>query len=119
MSEVNNYLEDRADADELIAEFGQAGTLRRKAKTGPAHNPTISTEDFSVTLVVIDYSNREIDGTRVLATDKKVLIKAGGLEIIPGLDDAVLIGGVSHSIVRLMTLAPGGVTVLYEAQCRR
>lgn len=114
-----DYTRSQATADRLIARFGQAGKLRRQTKTGPAHNPTISTTDYDATFAVIDFTNREIDGTRVLATDKKVLLKAGGLGIFPTTEDQIVIGGVVHSIIRTATVAPAGAVVLYELQCRR
>ena len=38
MAELFDYLESRDDADELIAEFGQAVNLRRTATSGPAYD---------------------------------------------------------------------------------
>jgi hypothetical protein len=38
-----DYAESKADADELIEEFGQTGTLRRTTTSGTSYNPTVST----------------------------------------------------------------------------
>lgn len=119
MSETHDYLEDRADADELIAEFGQSGVLRRQTTSGPAHNPVVTTTDYDATFAVLDYTNREVDGTRVFSTDKKVLLKAGALAVTPTLSDELVIGGVAHSLIRIDPLAPGGTVVCWTLQIRR
>lgn len=114
------FYEEMADvASDLIEEFGQTGALRRTVNTGTPHNPTQASVDHACTLVVSEYKNFEIDGSRVLATDKKVLLSTASLAIEPVLSDKLLIGGVSHSIVRVMPISPGGTTVLWEMQCRR
>lgn len=117
MIQRNNYLEDRADADEMIAEFGQAATLRRPTNSGPAWDPTITWAETGCTVVVTEFSNREVDGTRVLATDKKVLMAVPA--IAPATSDRLAIGGVEYSIERVEPLAPGGVSVMFTLQARR
>lgn len=116
----NDYAEDRADADELIDEFGQDGVLRQATSTGPNYDPTPGApDDHPVVFVVLDYANREIDGTRVLATDKKVYLAAGGLTITPGLDDELLVDGNRHAIIQVKPLAPAGTVVFWELQVRK
>jgi hypothetical protein len=116
-----DYARPKATADRLIARYGQSATLRRPTSSGTAYNPTEGEpDDHPVTVVVTDYSNREIDGTRVLATDKKVLLAVDDLAITPTPADKLLIGGVSHSIVSpVRPLAPGGTVLYYELQVRR
>jgi len=124
-----DYLRSRATADRLIANFGQVGAIRRKTVTGgDAFDPstgTATSPDTPCTLVVTDYSLHERDGVRVLSTDKKVLIAAGGLAIEPKPSDKIVIGGIPHEIVApdkgngIKPIAPAGVVVMYEAQCRR
>lgn len=116
-----NYAKTRGTAERLIARFGQVGAIRRETPgAGPPYSPGPPTvADHAATLVVLDYENREIDGTRILATDKKVLIAAGGLAIEPGPADKVVIGGAAHEVVDVKPLSPAGVVVLFEAQCRR
>lgn len=114
-----DYARPLASADRLIARFGQTGAIRRQAKTGTSYDPTITTADHACTFAVLDYSNREVDGSRVLATDKKVMLKAGGLAITPTTDDKLVIGWVAHSILRVETLSPGGTVLCWTLQCRR
>jgi len=104
---TNDYLADQADADELIEEFGQAAILTRGATDHPA------------TVVVLDYANREVDGTRIQATDKRVLVAAGGLEITPKPSDRLKIDGTGHAIVQVKPFAPAGIVVFFEVQARK
>lgn len=120
MSETFDYSDAKADADALIAEFGQSATLRRPTNSGDAWNPTEGEpEDHAVTIVVTDYRLADVDGSRVLATDRKALLAKGDLAIEPSTSDQLLIGGVSHSIIDVKPLSPGGTVVLWELQVRR
>lgn len=114
-----DYARSKATADRLIARFGQSATLRRQTNTGTSYQPTITTTDYACTIVVLDYDLREIDGARVLATDKKVLLAKGSLAIEPTTADKLLIGGVAHSLIDVRPLSPAGTVVLYQLQARR
>lgn len=114
------YDDDKAAADEEIAFWGQPATLLRPTTSGPAYNPTEGSPGrHSVTIVVDTYRNSEVDGTRVLATDKKVTMAKGSLTIEPAISDTLVIGGVDHAIVEVRPLNPGGSVILYEVQARR
>lgn len=117
------YAEMAAVADDLIAEFGQLGAIRRTvAPTGPDYDPTPGAEvDYAAFFAVMDYTAREIDGTRVLATDKKALLAVGSLTITPALDDKLVEadGTVYRIVPPLKTLSPSGSPVMFEVQCRR
>ena len=121
MTDVFDYAETKADADELIAEFGQAATLRRPgASTGDAWNPTQgAATDYGCMVVVLSYDYREIDGTRILSTDKKVLLAKASLSAEPATSDRLLISGAEHAIIDVQPLNPGGTVVLYQIQARR
>lgn len=116
----NDYAEDRSDADELIDEFGQDGLLRRRVTTGPVYDPAEAAPvDHPAVFVVLDYEDREVDGARILATDKRVLIAAGGLAVEPKTSDRLIIGGTSHAIIQVKPFSPAGIIVVYELQARR
>jgi len=105
----------------MIAEFGQNAVLRRPTTTGPANNPVAGAPvDYNVKIVVLEFSRGEVDGTRVLVTDKKVLLAKGALTIDPLTSDKLLIGGIPHTIVPpLEPLSPGGTVVMWTIQARR
>ena len=115
-----DYTRSRATADRLIARFGQAGAVRRSgAPSGDPWNPVPgSPTDHPCTLVDLDYTAREIDGTLIRATDRKVLVAAGGLAVEPSVADRIVIAGTALEIVRVSPLAPGGTIVMYEIQAR-
>lgn len=115
-----DYAASKADADELIAEFGQSATLSRPTFTGPAYNPTPGTPiSYAVTVVVLDFEAREVDGTRILAADRKVIMAKAGLATDPRTSDKLILGGVEHAIINVSPLAPGGTVLLYQLQARR
>lgn len=117
---VFDYAASKADADELIAEFGMTASLQRAATAGPKYNPTIgSPTPYSVTVVVIEFRQSEVDGTRVLQGDKKVFIAKGSLSIDPLPGDKLVISGATYVIVRVEPLAPAGTVVMWTVQVRK
>jgi len=115
-----DYAETKADADELLEEFGQAIILRRYEAGGSPYNPAVGGPyDTDTVGVVLDYGLNEVDGTRVLATDKKVLLAVGSVSDPPTPARKVVIGGVEHAIVSVVTLAPAGTPVMWTLQVRR
>lgn len=121
MSAAFDYSRPKASADHLLARYGQTGILRRPTTSGPAYKPTGGApDDHAATFAVLDYSNRQIDGARILATDKLVYLAKGSLTIEPAPNkDLLVIGGVEHKIVAVKPLSPAGTVILWELQCRR
>jgi hypothetical protein len=118
---VVDYARSKASADRQLGGAGQAGFLRRPTSTGPAHDPTPGAPlNYPVTFAVFGYKNRDIDGTRILATDKRVLLAVGDLAVEPQISDMLVIKGVAHSIIDpIEIVAPAGIAVLYKLQVRR
>lgn len=123
-----NYARARRTADRLITKFGQVGAIRRSGETGggdstnsltPVLGASSEPADFPCTLVIVDYTQQERAGSLIEQTDRKALIATKGLTIEPTNDDALVVGGDEYQIVSVMPLAPGAVTVLWEAQVRR
>jgi hypothetical protein len=127
MPDAFDYSRSKATADRLITRFGQAGFLRRPGvNTGTEYDPEIGPPtDYPCTFAVIGWSNGEIAGGRVLATDKKVLLAKGDLQIEPTPSDKLVIGGAEHSIIGpdnglgIQTLAPAGIIVMWTLQARK
>ena len=118
-----DYSRAVATANRLLTRFGQLGAIRRTgAPTGPAYDPTPgAVVDHPARFAMLDYEASEIDGTRVLATDKKALLAVGSLTITVALDDKLVEadGTVYKIIPPLKPLSPAGTVVMYEIQCRR
>lgn len=119
-----DYARSRATAERLIARFGRAVTVRRKAVSGAteAWNPstgTVTTTDYPATAVITEYAAREIDGTLIRREDRRVQLSTEGLNITPTTADALIVGSDVLAIVNVAPLEPGGTVVLYELQVRK
>jgi hypothetical protein len=131
MAEPFDYIESQADANELIAEFGQTGAIPRTVTTPPPNDWTPGTETttyHAVTLAVLPIDEKRIDGTLILTGDRQVLIALDGLAIAPAVGDVIMFNGSfsegvytgeEWTIAKLDTLAPAGLTVMYDAVARR
>lgn len=117
-----NYGRLKATADRLIGRFGRSGTLSRPGSpTGPAYDPTPGTPTtYAVSYVVDDYRNSELDGTRVLQSDKKLTMAVKALSITPATSDTLVeTDGSVYKIIDVKPLQPGATTLLWEIQARR
>ncbi|WGM31494.1 hypothetical protein [Brevundimonas sp. NIBR11] len=116
------YSRPLATANRLIERFGQLGAIEKPGEPlGPTYDPG---EPVPITtparFVIIGFEAKEIDGTRVLATDKKALVAPGVLTADPTpADRLVEANGVSWSIVAVDTLRPAETTLLHTLQVRR
>jgi hypothetical protein len=135
MVEKFDYIESQADADELIAEFGQTGAIPRTTM-GPPPNEWTPGEEVTVyhqvnlAVLPIELKNAglDIDGTLIKASDKQILMSVVGLAIEPTTTDIVLVngtfvgdeyqGGEAYTILRCITLAPAGVPVVHDLLAR-
>lgn len=114
------YADMAATAGELLAEFGQDVTLVR-GLTG-AYTPATGTATVSGTNsygkgVVLDYNQRDIDGTLVRQGDQRVYLSVD-VGVTPQTGDSLLIGGQKWSVVASRTLAPAGTAVIHDVQVR-
>lgn len=118
----DDFYADMAEmARELIVEFGALGSIRREVPgSGPSYDPGPPTiTDHPAHIVLTDYSNREIDGQRILSTDRKALVEpAIGVEPTTS-DLLVTADGATLTIVSVDLLRPATTTVLYTVQVRR
>lgn len=115
-----DYSRLAATAQRLLARFGKAGKLERPTWTGPKHSPVEGPPTiYDAVFVVGNYSSREVDGTRILQTDKKLII-APSLAVEPKLSDLLDDGEpVRLKIMDVKTIRPATRTLAYIAQVRR
>lgn len=115
-----DYSRLAATAERLLRRFGMAGKLERPTWTGPKHSPVMGPPEICDAFFVIgSYTSREIDGTRILQTDKKAII-APSLAIEPKLSDLLNDGEAGRlKIMDVKTIRPATKTLAYVAQVRR
>ena len=115
-----DYARAQATALRLLDKFGAAGEIHRDVPgSGPIYAPGEPTvQKTPCTLAALRFDNKDIDGTLIKASDKKVYIAAKGLPIVPITTDKLMIGGLSHTIVRILPLNPAGINVYFEVQAR-
>lgn len=113
-----NYPRSVAVANKLIDKFGQTGAIRRTETSGDPWDPSTSDTDYPCTLVALDYDQKDVDGTLIKSTDKKVYVATKGLPIQPTTTDKVIIGGAVSAIVQAKPLNPAGTVVYFELQAR-
>lgn len=117
-----DYGKPLATANRLLAKFGQMGAIRRTTIVGGSDfdpGEEVVT-DHPATFVVSTYAAKDIDGSRILATDKKVMIAPGSLTIEPTpADKLVDAAGSVYSIIHVGTIRPAETTLLWVLQVRR
>ncbi|CAN7169467.1 hypothetical protein LJR202_000282 [Brevundimonas sp. LjRoot202] len=117
-----DYSRPLATANRLIEKFGQLGAIRREgAPTGPAYDPTPGAPvDHPARFAVMSYGSNEIDGSRILTTDKKVLLAPGSLAVEPTTSDLLVeADGSTLTIIDVDPLKPAETTLLWTVQARR
>lgn len=106
-----NYAKSQNTADKLIKKFGGRGAIQQY----PSYT------EYPVDLVVLDYEDRLVDGTRIKSTDKQIFVSVKGLAITIALEDRIKdAGGTVYEIVPpLKPLDPSGAKVVFvEVQGR-
>lgn len=117
-----DYERAAATAQRLIDKFGQRGSLRVETPgSGPSYDPGEPTlTDHDATMAVLKFHKDDIDGTRIEATDKRILIAAKDLAVEPATDHRVVdAAGKAYSVIDVDPLSPAGVPVFYWVQGRR
>jgi hypothetical protein len=123
MAKRYNYSRAEQTARKLIKKFGQTGEILRfvpgtgqsGAKTPPSYNPA------PAIFAVLDYTTRQIDGTRITVDDRLIYLSTEGLTSPPTLSDRIKdVTGQEYEIVPpLRVLNPAGNVVYYEIQGRK
>lgn len=106
-------------ATRLIADKGRPLNLRHDTigVYDQATGAAIVTAGTARTVngVVLNYPEKQIDGTLIMRADKKVLLDAYAA---PTLSDVLILDGVEHSILDIKATAPAGTVLLYTLQVR-
>lgn len=114
------YNRMRTTAARLISTYGKTLTLTRRT-SDPAYNTTtgavsFTTESVSFKGAVFNVDEKNVDGTTVLQTDKRVIAV---LDNPPQVGNSIEgIESFDHTVMNVRPLAPGDVKVLYEMAVR-
>lgn len=120
------FYSDLADlADELLAEFGQAVTIRHR--TPGTYDPatgttTVTTTEQAGTGAVFEFSLSQAGqyfapDSMIHAGDKQLLLSP--LDITaPDIGDQIVIGSTTWAVQAVKTTNPAGTVVLYELLLR-
>jgi len=122
-----DYAELAATAQELLAEFGLAVSLRRDLPGGE-YDPEVGVTPPGVLEaegvgVLIGYEQAAVNGTSVLQGDQQVYLGAGQADgtamLQPEPQDVLAFGAAEWRVVQAEAIAPAGVPVLFIVQVRK
>lgn len=117
-----DYTSLQNTADRLISKFGRSVTLRRvTAGTYDPSNLSVSGDsnaDTTVTVAIMNYEEREIDGSVIKRQDMRGYLAAKNTAL-PSVSDIIIDGSVQYQIVNIRELKPATTSLLYELQLRK
>jgi hypothetical protein len=106
----------RKVASKLMAKFGGVATIRRV--TPGVYNPTTGTAsevvaDTALRGVLKDVNVREVNDL-IQSGDKRITVAAADVAAVPSTADRVLIGGITHQIIRVTTIEQDNTPITHE-----
>ena len=110
-----------SDVLTALSEYGKSATLIVHSEGD--YDPSTGSvsgdgeDDYSVTVLPLSYRDRDIDGSRILATDKKYILAANGLAVVPKPGD-FLQDGTTYTIITPKTYEVAGTVIAYVLQVR-
>jgi len=117
-----DYARTAGTAKRLLTRFGQVVTVMREVAGG--YDPTTGTvvpgssEGYSIKGAVMNYRTQDVDGTRVLQSDKRILL-APDAAFAPKPGDRVTLADTTVlTVISVRETNPAGTAVLYELQVR-
>jgi hypothetical protein len=117
-----DYSRPLAAANRMIERYGQLGAILFPdvPEEGDFDPEPGEPDSQPARFVIVGFDAKEIDGTRVLATDKKALVAPGSLTLAPdNTGQLVEADGTPWNIVAVDTLRPAETTLLWTLQIRR
>lgn len=118
-----DYNAAAADADELLTESGQAcvlGSVTTDAYDPAESEAVVTNAAHPVTAAILAYPQHFIDGSLILAGDKRALVSPVGLTVTPKPGDTLTdAAGAEYKVIDAKELAPAGTVVLWTLQVRK
>ena len=114
------YARRAAGVAKLLARRGQTISVTRTAG-GSVHPVTGvvtpgTTQTLSAKGIMRPYPDKLIDGTRITASDREVILDDS---FEPALTDLLQIGGQSWSVQEVTAVNPAGTPIVYRVRARR
>lgn len=115
-----DYAKMAATAKRLLTRFGS--TVQIKRTTGGTYDPitgatTPGTETtYEPKGVLTKYPDRLIDGTRILQSDRKLILDD---TVEPNASDKPVVQGEEWTVQEISTISPAGTPIIYEVRVRR
>ena len=114
-----NYADMQGTATSLVTYFGQTLTFTRSTE-GTYSAATLSATETASTFTGIgveaNYRTMEIDGTRIISGDKKLIMNA--MTTAPAEGDIVAVNSTDYRVMSVMAKNPAGTIITYELQVR-
>ncbi len=119
------YSRLQSTANRLLKGKGQPVTIT--SQIVGVYDPATGSASVSTSIqtgwgAVFEYTNKNIDGTLILAGDKQLLLSAinsaGALLAAPQVNDTVTIGGQVSTIKQVKPLSPAGTALLFDCNIR-
>ena len=109
-----------ATALRLVTDKGKTVIIRRPSTATPVkpYRPVVTDTDHSVQAVVEDFRAQEIDGTTIRTGDRKYLVAASGVDIVPNASDKVVDGSIMLEVLSVKNVNPGGIEVIWTLHSR-
>lgn len=105
----------------LLDDLGRSLTIRKK--TTGAYDPatssaTLSNTDVSAFGCLLNYGDKERDGSMIQAGDRKAVIKAKDIASAPEINDFIVYESKEYKIVNVRQIEESGVDIAYICQVR-
>lgn len=109
------------EAGTLIDDMGRAATLRRV--TEGSYNPATgasanTTADHAVMVLLLNYKDYQRQDGLIQAGDRKAVIKAKDLAVVPDIQDILVVGSDQFRIINVGQVEQSGQDVIYICQVR-
>jgi len=103
-------------ASKVVNKLG--GTVSMQYYSASAYDTTsgtitLSTNGDSVKGILQDINAREVN-EQIQASDKRLILAALDLTSVPETNDRVVIGGVQHQVIRVITQEQANTAITYE-----
>jgi len=108
-------------ADQLITQFGQAGTYRVYGSEVYDNSTGKTTEgaptDTAIVLLDLPMKEREFSEEVTALSNAMLLVSAkefSAASVTPAVDETVIFGSKNYKILAINTVGPSGVAVIYK-----